>query len=43
MKKRTCPRCHKKHTWPTEDKLCKKCEGEWVASAEYALRLATMG
>lgn len=27
---RECPRCGCVHTWPTEDHLCEKCEGEWV-------------
>lgn len=29
-----CPRCGRKHTWPTEDKLCRRCEKEWVESGE---------
>jgi hypothetical protein len=27
---RKCPRCKKMHRWPTDDKLCYKCEGAWV-------------
>lgn len=42
MRKRKCPRCGKMHTWPTEDKLCKKCEEEWTASAEYASLLSSL-
>lgn len=30
---RKCPMCQKKHRWPTEDKLCYVCEGEWVELA----------
>jgi len=29
-----CPRCGKRHTWPTEDKLCRKCEGEWAGECK---------
>jgi hypothetical protein len=29
-KRRRCPRCGKMHRWPTEDKLCRKCEVAWV-------------
>ena len=29
-KKVRCPRCHKWHKWPTEDKLCRRCEGEYT-------------
>ena len=31
---RKCPRCGKKHRWPTEDKLCYKCEGEWAEESK---------
>jgi hypothetical protein len=25
-----CSMCKKWHKWPTEDKLCRKCETVWV-------------
>lgn len=34
---RKCPRCSVTHYWPTEDKLCYVCEGEWVDDYEYVL------
>jgi hypothetical protein len=40
-KKRKCPRCGCMHNHPTEDKLCEKCEIEWVA--EYEQRLDVNG
>jgi hypothetical protein len=27
---RKCPMCGVIHFWPTDDKLCYHCEGEWV-------------
>jgi NMD protein affecting ribosome stability and mRNA decay len=41
--KRKCPRCGKYHHWPTDDKLCRKCEEEWVDSLEYKDALISLG
>lgn len=38
-RKRKCPRCGKRHTWPTEDNLCRKCEGEWAEESKFILEL----
>jgi len=32
---RKCPMCGVMHHWPTEDKLCYYCEGEWVKRANW--------
>lgn len=37
-RKRKCPRCNKMHNWPTEDKLCEKCEQEWCEEYEKLAR-----